>query len=38
MQALIKIERNGVLIDHKILQDQSRVIGEKLVELEKKAF
>ena len=38
MKSLIKIERNGVLIDHKILQNQSHVIGEKLIQLEKKAF
>ncbi|MDC0423424.1 DNA polymerase I [Methylophilaceae bacterium] len=38
MKSLIKIERNGVLIDHKILQSQSHVIGEKLIQLEKKAF
>ena len=37
MNALIKIERNGVLIDHKILQNQSHVIGEKLIKLEDKA-
>ena len=37
MKALIKIERNGVLIDHKILQNQSHVIGEKLIKLEEKA-
>ncbi|MBT5406665.1 MAG: DNA polymerase I, partial [Gammaproteobacteria bacterium] len=37
MKALIKIERNGVLIDDKILQDQSHVIGQKLIKLEKKA-
>ena len=38
MRSLIKIERNGVLIDKTILQNQSHLIGEKLIELEKKAF
>ena len=38
MQALIQVERNGVLIDSKILQKQSHEIGEKLIGLEKKAF
>ena len=38
MQSLVKIERNGVLIDRKILQNQSHVIGEKLIQLEKKAY
>ena len=38
MKSLIKIERNGVLIDHKLLQNQSHVIGKKLIQLEKKAF
>jgi len=38
MKSLIKIERNGVLIDHKILQNQSHLIGEKLIQLEKTAF
>ena len=38
MQALIKVERNGVLIDSKILQKQSHEIGEKLINLEKEAF
>ena len=38
MKSLIKIERNGVLIDHKILQNQSHVIGKKLIQLEKEAF
>ena len=37
MNALIKIERNGVLIDHKVLQNQSHVIGEKLIKLEEKS-
>jgi DNA polymerase-1 len=37
MQALIKVERNGVLIDSKILQKQSHEIGEKLINLEKEA-
>ena len=38
MQALIKVERNGVLIDSKILQKQSHEIGEKLLNLEKEAY
>ena len=38
MQALIQVERNGVLIDSKILQKQSQEIGEKLIKLEKEAF
>jgi len=38
MQALIQVERNGVLIDSKILQKQSHEIGEKLINLEKEAF
>ena len=38
MQALIKIERNGVLIDSKILQKQSHEIGKNLIKLEKEAF
>ena len=38
MKALIDIERNGVLIDEKILHQQSHAIGEKLIQLEKKAF
>ena len=38
MQALIKVERNGVLIDSKILQKQSHEIGEKLINLEKEAY
>ena len=38
MQALIQIERNGVLIDSVILQKQSHEIGEKLIGLEKEAF
>jgi DNA polymerase I len=38
MQALIEVERNGVLIDSKILQKQSHEIGEQLINLEKEAF
>ena len=38
MQALIKVERNGVLVDSKILQKQSHEIGEKLINLEKEAY
>jgi DNA polymerase-1 len=38
MKALIHIERNGVLIDPKILGHQSKVIGEKLLLLEERAF
>jgi len=38
MQALIEVERNGVLIDSIILQKQSHEIGGKLINLEKKAF
>jgi len=38
MQALIKVERNGVLVDSKILQKQSHEIGEKLLTLEKEAY
>ena len=38
MQALINVERNGVLIDPRILQEQSHEIGGKLINLEKEAF
>jgi DNA polymerase-1 len=38
MHALIKVERNGVLVDSKILQKQSHEIGEKLLNLEKEAY
>jgi len=38
MQALIEIERNGVLIDDKLLNQQSHKIGKKLIELEQKAY
>jgi len=38
MQALIEVERNGVLVDSKILQKQSHEIGEKLLNLEKEAY
>ena len=38
MQALINVERNGVLIDPRILQEQSHEIGGKLINLEREAF
>jgi len=38
MKALIKIERNGVLIDANLLNQQSHKIGEELIDIEKKAF
>ena len=38
MEALIQIERNGVLVDSKILGEQSNDLGEKLLQFEKKAF
>lgn len=38
MEALIQIERNGVLVDPNILGQQSKALGEKLFLLEKKAF
>ena len=38
MEALIQIERNGVLVDSKILSEQSNDLGEKLLQFEKKAF
>lgn len=38
MKALIQIERNGVLVDSKILGEQSNDLGEKLLQFEKKAF
>jgi len=37
MQALYTMERNGVLLDSKLLQTQSRELGEKLIALEAKA-
>ena len=38
MEALIQIERNGVLVDPKILGNQSKLLGEQLILLEKRAF
>ena len=38
MEALIQIERNGVLVESKILGQQSNELGEQLLLLEKKAF
>ena len=38
MEALIQIERNGVLVESKILGRQSNELGEQLLLLEKKAF
>ena len=38
MKALIEIERNGVLIDANLLNQQSHKIGEELVDIEKKAY
>ncbi|MFD2367551.1 DNA polymerase I [Pseudoduganella sp. GCM10020061] len=35
---LRKIERNGVLIDAALLEQQSRELGERIVELEQKAY
>jgi len=37
MQALYTMERNGVLLDSKLLQTQSRELGEKLIALEARA-
>jgi len=37
MQVLFTMERNGVLLDSKLLQTQSRELGEKLIALEAKA-
>lgn len=37
MQVLWRIERNGVLLDLKLLEIQSRELGEKLITLEAKA-
>jgi len=38
MKALIKIERNGVLIDANLLGQQSQKIGEKLIKIESQAY
>ena len=38
MKTLIEIERNGVLIDASLLNQQSQKIGEELINIEKKAF
>jgi DNA polymerase-1 len=38
MEALIQIERNGVLVESNILGQQSNALGEQLLLLEKKAF
>ncbi|HEU4852943.1 MAG TPA: DNA polymerase I, partial [Telluria sp.] len=35
---LRKIERNGVLVDAALLEQQSRELGQRIVELEQKAF
>ncbi len=37
MEVLWRIERNGVLLDLKLLETQSRELGEKLIKLEAKA-
>ncbi len=37
IQALLKIEENGVLIDRKMLTSQSNELAKKIIELEKKA-
>jgi DNA polymerase I len=37
MQVLWRMERNGVLLDVKLLETQSRELGEKLIKLEAKA-
>jgi DNA polymerase-1 len=37
-QVLFIMERNGVLLDSKLLNIQSRELGEKLLELEKRAY
>ncbi|MEY4730541.1 MAG: hypothetical protein RL020_1699, partial [Pseudomonadota bacterium] len=37
MHVLWRIERNGVLLDVKLLETQSRELGEKLIQLEAKA-
>ena len=38
MKTLIEIERNGVLIDANLLNQQSQKIGEELINIENKAF
>ena len=38
MKTLIEIERNGVLIDASLLNQQSQKIGEELINIENKAF
>ncbi|MFT5163875.1 MAG: DNA polymerase-1 [Alteromonadaceae bacterium] len=38
LPVLSKIERRGVLIDSKLLQQQSNELGARLIELEKQAF
>ncbi|MFN3397307.1 MAG: DNA polymerase, partial [Sulfurimicrobium sp.] len=37
-QVLFHVERNGVLIDSKLLANQSRVLGEKMLMLEQEAY
>jgi len=37
-EVLFRMERNGVLIDSKLLNAQSRELGEKLMAIEKQAF
>ncbi|MEO8332856.1 MAG: DNA polymerase I [Gallionella sp.] len=37
-EVLFKMERNGVLLDSKLLNEQSRELGEKLHAIEKQAF
>ena len=37
-EVLFKMERNGVLLDSKLLNEQSRELGEKLLAIEKQAF
>ena len=38
LKTLFEIERNGVLISEKILQNQSQEIGLKIIDLESQAF
>ncbi len=38
LEVLFEMERNGVLLDIKLLEIQSRELGEKILELEQRAF
>ncbi len=38
LEVLFEMERNGVLLDIKLLEIQSRELGEKILELERRAF